>query len=597
MKDPSPSPAHPPLLRRRRRRGAKKPSILALALLVWSPRRAAVAFRPPSAGAAEAAFPRPGPRAAATPPALARPAPRSRLRAAPSPNGDERADEARPSAEDDPERARDRVRRKIRRASMRVRDAIGLGATEGGSPVAGVLADAAAGAAELAAEEVRAAALEVLLRGRSSSGTGAGADRLEGQARAEADAQATLDAVSLAKTSVADAFAAADDALAGAEAELRRAREALTTAKRDAALGLAVAEKAAAGAAARASSETEAAVRAAERAEASMGGGAVAVEVLTDAEGPAEADATTREDDEKREEEEEEEEEENAIGEGTADLVDALSDFDPLSYALAEMGSPFLGEDECLVPGEPLVRVERAPRNSRRIFAGIDIPVSVEDVWKLLTDYENLGKVVPNLVVNEVLELYEGEKEGVGAGGAEAGDGADGDDLPPAAQCRLLASRMKGAVLRQVGSAKVVGINFSARTTLEVREWPAGMPDFAHHEDEVYDGKSRSERARESAGRELARHVFPRPFALSSLPHKDISMQSVEDDDGEFRMYQGVWRMQPLPGCSPPGGDAMRLTYAVEVSPRPYLPVALVEGRIARDLCSNLEAIRDMFAT
>jgi hypothetical protein len=31
---------------------------------------------------------------------------------------------------------------------------------------------------------------------------------------------------------------------------------------------------------------------------------------------------------------------------------------------------------------------------------------------------------------------------------------------------------MKGAVLRQVGGAKVVGINFSARTTLEVREWP-----------------------------------------------------------------------------------------------------------------------------
>jgi hypothetical protein len=40
----------------------------------------------------------------------------------------------------------------------------------------------------------------------------------------------------------------------------------------------------------------------------------------------------------------------------------------------------------------------------------------------------------------------------------------------------------------------------------------------------------------------------------------------------------------------------MRLTYAVEVSPRPYLPVGLVEGRIARDLCANLKAIRDIFA-
>ena len=155
---------------------------------------------------------------------------------------------------------------------------------------------------------------------------------------------------------------------------------------------------------------------------------------------------------------------------------------------------------------------------------------------------------------------------------------------------------MKGAVLRQVGGAKVVGINFSARTTLEVREWPNGMPDFAHFEDEVYEGKSRSVRVRESKARELTRYAFPRPFALSSLPVKDISMQSIEEDDGEFRMYQGVWRMQPLPGCSPVGGSAMRLTYAVEVSPRPYLPVALVEGRIAQDLCTNLKAIRELFA-
>jgi hypothetical protein len=131
-----------------------------------------------------------------------------------------------------------------------------------------------------------------------------------------------------------------------------------------------------------------------------------------------------------------------------------------------------------------------------------------------------------------------------------------------------------------------------------VREWPRGLPDFANYDAEVYEGKSRSTRVRESRKRELMRYVFPRPFALTSLLHKEISMQSVVDNDGEFQMYQGVWRMTPLPGCSPPGSvnSAMRLTYAVEVSPRPYLPVALVEGRIAQDLCSNLKAIRDVFA-
>jgi hypothetical protein len=272
----------------------------------------------------------------------------------------------------------------------------------------------------------------------------------------------------------------------------------------------------------------------------------------------------------------------------------SYDDVDYLTLSM-DMAPPFINEDECLVPGEPAVRVEKAPQNSRRIFAGIDIPVSENEVWKLLTDYENLQRVVPNLVVNEIMELFPGEMDTnvIGRGGGSSWK--EDVDESAAARCRAHSLRMKGAVLRQVGGAKVAGINFSARTTLEVREWPEGMPDYYHHEDEVYLGKSRSDRAYEGSSRELERYVFPRPFALSSLPHKDISMQSVENDDGEFRMYQGVWRMQPLPGCSPPGGNAMRLTYAVEISPRPYLPVGLVEGRIARDLCANLKAIRDVF--
>ena len=57
--------------------------------------------------------------------------------------------------------------------------------------------------------------------------------------------------------------------------------------------------------------------------------------------------------------------------------------YQDIDYTLTEMTPRFIGEDECLVPGEPVVRVEKAPQNSRRIFAGIDIPVSVEDVWEV----------------------------------------------------------------------------------------------------------------------------------------------------------------------------------------------------------------------
>jgi hypothetical protein len=57
--------------------------------------------------------------------------------------------------------------------------------------------------------------------------------------------------------------------------------------------------------------------------------------------------------------------------------------YEDIDYSLTEMAPPFITEDECLVPGEPLVRVEKAPQNSRRIFAGIDIPVSVDEVWNV----------------------------------------------------------------------------------------------------------------------------------------------------------------------------------------------------------------------
>ena len=36
-----------------------------------------------------------------------------------------------------------------------------------------------------------------------------------------------------------------------------------------------------------------------------------------------------------------------------------------------------------MTDAEPVVRVEKAPDNSRRIFAGIDILASTDDVWNV----------------------------------------------------------------------------------------------------------------------------------------------------------------------------------------------------------------------
>lgn len=223
-----------------------------------------------------------------------------------------------------------------------------------------------------------------------------------------------------------------------------------------------------------------------------------------------------------------------------------------------------LQEDICLVPGQPIVRVEDAPGNARRIFTGIDIIAEGCEnvtgvVWNVLTDYPNLADPVPNLVDNKVVDRYCG-----------------------------------GARLEQVGAAKIAPlITFKATTTLDVREWPAGLPadmeaDHLSGEEAVASSKSVRDFGNQLP---LQRGVFPRPYSLSSIEHADITMQGVQGE-GDFSFYQGVWRCQPLPGCAPPGSSAMRLTYSVELSPRAWVPVALLEGRIAITLGENLESIR-----
>ncbi|CAE7220197.1 SLC34A2 [Symbiodinium natans] len=224
----------------------------------------------------------------------------------------------------------------------------------------------------------------------------------------------------------------------------------------------------------------------------------------------------------------------------------------------------------CLIPGSaPVTRVEDAPGNARRIYTGIDIRASVNDVWKVLTDYEGLARVVPNLAENSIVE-----------GPDEHG----------------------GARLWQIGQASwtICGktFRFQAGMTLDVRLHPEGVcrsgikvcgerMDAAH--------MSSSEVRAHGSKEKLIRDVFPRPFSVAAdgVPVRDITMQNVPGERGDFVHYQGVWRLQPLLGCAEPGEEMMRLTFAVECQPHWFLPVAPVEGRIATALAENMEAIRD----
>lgn len=219
------------------------------------------------------------------------------------------------------------------------------------------------------------------------------------------------------------------------------------------------------------------------------------------------------------------------------------------------------------IVSEPIVRVEVAPLNSRRIFATVDVLAHWDLLWKVLTDYKNLNKVVPSLLQNEVLQHY-----------------PDG-----------------GARLMQVGGAKILpGLTFKAKTVLDVKLYDehrpipdsmlvplpfsvakrSGVPSHGIEYEANY------------AKIPLKRGIFPRPHAIKAVPHRDITMQNVPHEGGDFEHYQGIWRLQGLSGPADAPVPLTRLNYAVEIKPRGMLPVNMIENRIANDLKTNLEAIR-----
>ena len=197
-----------------------------------------------------------------------------------------------------------------------------------------------------------------------------------------------------------------------------------------------------------------------------------------------------------------------------------------------EEAPPILSDEICLVPGRPVVRVEVAPGNARRIFTGIDIvvedPAALELVWNMLTDYPNLADGIPNLVSNKVLSTT-----------------VD----PP------------GARLEQLGAAKLAPmVTFTATTTLDVVEYMGGLPpymeaDHLKEEEEAEaaadetagfkgaDGSVKKASSDSAAvrkygeGMPLTENVFPRPYMISQLPHRDITMQGVKGI-GDFSFYQ-----------------------------------------------------------
>ena len=109
--------------------------------------------------------------------------------------------------------------------------------------------------------------------------------------------------------------------------------------------------------------------------------------------------------------------------------------------------------------------------------------------------------------------------------------------IPNLVACNRLECPDGGVRLEQIGAQSLMKVNFKARVVLDLEE------------------------------------DFP----------SQIRFQQVE---GDFRSFEGYWQLDPH------GDRATQLTYSLFVWPPRVMPVRFIEGRLRRDLATNLVAIQ-----
>ncbi len=175
---------------------------------------------------------------------------------------------------------------------------------------------------------------------------------------------------------------------------------------------------------------------------------------------------------------------------------EAIADASELDFDPATCDNPDFAD-------QVAIETEVLQGRARRISATIQIPYPAQQVWAVLTNYEALSEFIPNLALSRPL------------------DSPDGNIL-----------------IEQVGTQKLLNINFSARVVLAMQE------------------------------------EFPTA----------VRFQMVE---GDFKSFVGAWLLAPTDD-----GAGTALTYTVDILPKLTMPIKLVECRLRMDLPVNLVAIR-----
>ncbi|KAL0845832.1 hypothetical protein Bca101_019078 [Brassica carinata] len=212
---------------------------------------------------------------------------------------------------------------------------------------------------------------------------------------------------------------------------------------------------------------------------------------------------------------------------------------------------------EELVVGDDgvLIEVKKLEKSSRRIRSKIGMEASLDAVWSVLTDYEKLSDFIPGLVVSELVE-----KEG---------------NRVRLFQIALSVVILSSLVHRASENTKSVGLLLLSQQ-MGQQNLALGL-------------KFNAKAVLDCFEKELE--------ILPNGRRREIDFKMVE---GDFQLFEGKWSIEQLDkGIQ---GEALdlqfedfptTLAYTVDVKPKMWLPVRLVEGRLCKEIKTNLLSIRD----
>jgi hypothetical protein len=228
------------------------------------------------------------------------------------------------------------------------------------------------------------------------------------------------------------------------------------------------------------------------------------------------------------------------------------------------------------------VRIERTSPNSRKIAGDIVVPVAIDQVWQILTDYNRLAIHVPNLVESKIVRELPSQRRGTGGRIADVVQGAVGG-LTSASSPRPGDGSYR-CRLYQKGAQKIIGFDFSASVTMDMTERivvpppPPPPPTPTQQSSESDDQKLQPQRQMRQQQRPVS------PPQERKINFKCVDSQFFTEFDGDWTVKEQfntvTNQMETL--CS----------YVVDVRPKGPVPVAALEWRIREDVPSNLRVRR-----